>query len=73
MIGSKRHSQYLPQCAFSGNDLWPRLRAAFSNRRKAVSGRIFDIKENPLCGIVLYKVGNILFFLVPYIALRIVG
>jgi hypothetical protein len=26
-----------------------------------------------LTGIVLYKVGNILFFLVPYIALRIVG
>jgi hypothetical protein len=25
-----------------------------------------------LTGIVLYKVGNILFFLVPYIALRIV-
>jgi hypothetical protein len=26
-----------------------------------------------LTGIVLYKAGNILFFLVPYIALRIVG
>ena len=26
-----------------------------------------------LTGIVLYKIGNILFFLVPYIALRIVG
>jgi hypothetical protein len=40
MIGSERHSQYLPQCAFSGNELWPRLRAAFSHRRKAVSDRI---------------------------------
>ena len=33
---------------FRGNDLWPPLRAAFSHRRKGVSGRIFDIKENPL-------------------------
>ena len=31
-----------------GNDLWPRLRADLSHRRKAVSGRIFDITENPL-------------------------
>jgi hypothetical protein len=31
-----------------GNDLWPRLRADFSHRRKAVSGRILDITENPL-------------------------